>query len=693
MKYPYGSLWGTIIVLILPALLFAQEFEFQQELDTIPLEIHGWMPHQPWAGGDEETCPTFCDIDADGDLDLFVGSFMGRISFFENVGTYQQAEYKLINRFYADVDLLVPAYDGRSNPAFCDLDGDGDFDLFSGDHEGLIHYWENIGTPTVPEFEHVTDSLDNILVYGNSQLAFCDIDADDDFDLFIGSTGGVLNFIRNDGNAQNRNFTFVSNFFDSINVGWFANPCLYDIDDDDDYDLFIGNDDGEITFYRNDGDPYQWNFVLVTEEFLGLDVGKLAAPEFTDIDGDDDLDFFCGREEVTGSVEQVSEIYYYENIGDSILWEYQYRTHSYTQLDRGRVGTINLIDIDADGDLDLFAPVYDNLLFIENIGDAANPYFLLHEGFYQDIYVPDIYPFFVDLDADGDYDLLASEGAIPSPSIWLFRNDGTPEQANFVLISEEFITGNFGVITAPSLGDIDADGDYDLFLSDVSANFYYYENIGNPQIPNFVWRENNWQGIGSYNMQRSSHFIDMDEDDDLDLIIDNNTGSGVAFYRNIGSPTNPLMDLVTEEFVTPDIPSQHFHHVSPYAVDIDADNDLDLFVGVQYDGILFFRNVTGQSEVGPKRPIGPPVGKLDLGLGPNPGNPVTCISFTLPSPQEATLAVYNILGAKVTTLASGLQSPGTQILYWNNSRVSSGVYIIRLETAGVQAVQRITVVK
>ena len=130
----------------------------------------------------------------------------------------------------------------------------------------------------------------------------------------------------------------------------------------------------------------------------------------------------------------------------------------------------------------------------------------------------------------------------------------------------------------------------------------------------------------------------------------------------------------------------------PTGADIDADGDMDFIADTSYGGCYFFRNVTGQNEVGPRRPY-VPYPQLDFSIGPNPANPVTWISFSLPAPQEATLAVYNILGAKVTTLASGLQLPGTHNVIWNASLYSSGVYIIRLETPQFTSAQQILVVK
>ncbi|MBU1652982.1 hypothetical protein KKA00_12220, partial [bacterium] len=56
-----------ILLLLLPTLLFAQEFTFELQPDAFPVEINGWQPFQPWAGGIEDATPELCDIDGDGD--------------------------------------------------------------------------------------------------------------------------------------------------------------------------------------------------------------------------------------------------------------------------------------------------------------------------------------------------------------------------------------------------------------------------------------------------------------------------------------------------------------------------------------------------------------------------------------------------------------------------------------------------
>ena len=71
---------------------------------------------------------------------------------------------------------------------------------------------------------------------------------------------------------------------------------------------------------------------------------------------------------------------------------------------------------------------------------------------------------------------------------------------------------------------------------------------------------------------------------------------------------------------------------------------------------------------------------------PNPFNPATSISFSLPTNGEVKLAVYNMLGQQVTTLANGEFEAGTYQVTWDGTdntgdKVASGIYLYRLETS------------
>jgi len=73
---------------------------------------------------------------------------------------------------------------------------------------------------------------------------------------------------------------------------------------------------------------------------------------------------------------------------------------------------------------------------------------------------------------------------------------------------------------------------------------------------------------------------------------------------------------------------------------------------------------------------------------PNPFNPQTSINYDLPSQSTVELAVYNILGKKISTLFAGSQPAGLQSTSWNGRNeaglsVPSGIYFIQLRAISV----------
>ena len=65
---------------------------------------------------------------------------------------------------------------------------------------------------------------------------------------------------------------------------------------------------------------------------------------------------------------------------------------------------------------------------------------------------------------------------------------------------------------------------------------------------------------------------------------------------------------------------------------------------------------------------------------PNPFNPVTNISFNLPTSGTIELSIYNLQGQKIATLINTKQSAGTHTVQWDASGCSSGIYFYRLVT-------------
>ncbi len=63
---------------------------------------------------------------------------------------------------------------------------------------------------------------------------------------------------------------------------------------------------------------------------------------------------------------------------------------------------------------------------------------------------------------------------------------------------------------------------------------------------------------------------------------------------------------------------------------------------------------------------------------PNPFNPVTTVSYELPEDARVELAVYDLMGRRVTTLVDEQQSAGVHEAGWDASGVASGTYMYRL---------------
>lgn len=78
---------------------------------------------------------------------------------------------------------------------------------------------------------------------------------------------------------------------------------------------------------------------------------------------------------------------------------------------------------------------------------------------------------------------------------------------------------------------------------------------------------------------------------------------------------------------------------------------------------------------------------------PNPFNPSTAISFDVAKAQHVSLKVYNLMGQEVATLIDRQIQPGAFKTTWNAQNLSSGVYFVRMETQGFNAVQKVMLMK
>jgi hypothetical protein len=78
---------------------------------------------------------------------------------------------------------------------------------------------------------------------------------------------------------------------------------------------------------------------------------------------------------------------------------------------------------------------------------------------------------------------------------------------------------------------------------------------------------------------------------------------------------------------------------------------------------------------------------------PNPFNPATTISFFLPSSQLVTLKVYDPDGREVETLVSGRIAAGSYEISFDGSKLTSGIYLYRLQAGEYVETKKMILVK
>ncbi|TAK67578.1 MAG: VCBS repeat-containing protein, partial [Bacteroidetes bacterium] len=256
------------------------------------------------------------------------------------------------------------------------------------------------------------------------------------------------------------------------------------------------------------------------------------------------------------------------------------------------------VDIDGDNDFDLF--IFDadqNVDFYRNEGTPQQAELKLRPN---ELTLPRFTAWFlfVDLNGDATIDFLSDNGG---NSISYYPNTGTQQNPVFTLQDSTMLDTSGspiinGYIGIPTFADLDGDNDYDFYASNFDGSITLYENIGTHVSPSFRYADGRFQGVvivndsclkdgasaipGKNALHGGSilQLADINGDSAQDLIMGDLNSQRLFLLPNNGNSNTPLLQCSNESF-PPDGSLHTSGYNQPNLVDIDGDDDLDLFIG------------------------------------------------------------------------------------------------------------------
>ena len=261
-----------------------------------------------------ESKPLIVDLNNDQILDLLVSNFgefdlsvpihyNSYIESYENVGTNENPIFKKNSSDFQNISSQIN--DINLIPTLGDLDADGDLDAIVGDYSGKLHFLENVSSDSAIinlsiSISPLTDIFNNVLDFGfNAHPTLFDIDNDNDLDLIVGEAIGNLNYIENIGDSSNFDFDLRSETFGGVSVSeWWTNIGMSSPifnRNGSEIELYVGSKRGFIYKYNNITNNLAGNFNLADSNFNNIFTGTHSTPAISDLNNDSLIDFIIGN--------------------------------------------------------------------------------------------------------------------------------------------------------------------------------------------------------------------------------------------------------------------------------------------------------------------------------------------------------------------------------------------------------------